>query len=186
MAIPDSELVARAQKGDLRAFDELIARHQRRVYILAYRIMGNAEDASDIGQDTFVRAWKSLKRFKGNSAFGTWLHRICVNMCLTKKRRKSYSEIPVDFDDERHRSSSGGTVTCIEKKETALFVHKVLAQMPANYRTLIVLRELEDRPFEEIAEIMGCSVASVRTKLYRARNIMRDKIRPMLYGDDVK
>src|SRR5450759_5384388 len=87
LGISDTELVARAQSGDLNAFDGLINLHQDRVFALAYRMLGNSEDAADVQQETFIQAWRSLHRFRGDAALSTWLHRIAVNICLSRRRR---------------------------------------------------------------------------------------------------
>ena len=88
MTISDHELVSRARQGDKQAFDTLVGLHQDRVFALAYRMLGSAEDAADIQQEAFVKAWRSLGKFRGDASFGTWVHRIAVNLCLARKRRK--------------------------------------------------------------------------------------------------
>jgi len=178
LAKSDEELVSQAQAGDQGAFNELVARHQDRVFALSFRIMTNFEDAADIQQETFVRAWTKLKTFKRRAEFSTWLHRITVNLCLSKKRRIS---VPVEPLDEEHLSASeSGVVSCMEKTETRAVVQAAIAELPAQYRVLIVLREIEGRSGEEIAQIVGRSPDSVRTGLYRARQILKKRIRPYL------
>lgn len=174
-----TDLVGMAKSGDIKAFDELVALHQKRVYELAYRMLGNAEDAEDVQQETFVRAWRNLRRFRQDSAFPTWLHRITVNLCISWKRRTDLSYT----DEFQHTGPS--PVECLERTEAVVTLRKILAVMPAHYKVLIVLRDLEERPFEEIAQIIGCSVESARTRLCRARNLLRDKMRPYLAEEDL-
>ena len=178
MAKSDEELVSLAQAGDEDAFDELVARHQDRVFALSYRILANAEDAADIQQETFVRAWTSLKSFKRRAAFSTWLHRITVNLCLSRKRRASIDIEPL-YEEHMSASESGG-VACMQRTETKAVVQAAISELPAHYRALIVLREIEGRSCDEIGLIVGRSPDSVRTGLYRARKLLRKKIGPYL------
>ena len=99
MAISDQELVRRAQSGDTNAFDELVARHQERVFSLAYRMLGSPEDAADVQQETFVQAWRNLRKFRQDAAFPTWLHRIAVNLCLSRKRRRQNEPLEPYMED---------------------------------------------------------------------------------------
>ena len=176
MPLTDLELVSQAQAGDTTAFDELVARRQERVFALAYSMLGSPDDAADVQQETFLRAWNKLKSFRGDSAFSTWLHRITVNLCLSRKRRRSLVDETVAFDEETHAAHED----CIGAADTAMAVAKALAELPARYRALIVLREIEGRPLDEIAQITGGSVASMRTRLCRARKLLREKLRPYL------
>ena len=178
MAKSDEELVSLAQAGDQVAFDELVARHQDRVFALSFRMMANVEDAADIQQETFVRAWTKLRSFKRRAAFSTWLHRITVNLCLSRKRRASIDIEPL-YEEHISASESGG-VACMQRTETKAVVQAAIAELPAHYRVLIVLREIEGRSCDEIGLIVGRSPDSVRTGLYRARKLLRKKIGPYL------
>ncbi len=190
----DQKLVEMAQAGDLRAFDELVARHQARVYALARRILGNAEDAADVQQETFVRAWKSLPKFRLDSELGTWLHRITVNLCLTRKRRKEPISA-TEFNEDIRVGDGGRTwegeapaepsaVVTIERTEMMRAVRGVISLMPAHYRVVLVLRDIEDRPFAEIARILDCSEQSARVRATRARQMLRERMRPYLEGTE--
>lgn len=171
-----------AQSGDTGAFDALVALYQDRIFALAYRMLGDTEDASDVQQETFVRAWRSLRKFRADSAFSTWLHKIAMNLCLSRKQRKrAYDTIPFDED----MPSSQGSVACIEKTQVKTDVQKIIAGLPAHYRALIVLREIEGRSFEEIAQILGCSAASARTRTSKARAILRERLWPYLTEEDL-
>lgn len=174
------ELVASARSGNVNAFETLIGLHQERVFALAYRILGNAEDAADVQQETFVLAWRSIHKFRMNSTFSTWLHRIAVNLCLTRKRRRHVEVVELPNDELLGCSVEPIESVCLERAETGAIVRKVIASLPTHYRTLIVLREIEERSFEEIAEILGCSVQSARTRLSKARKLLRERLEPYI------
>lgn len=172
-------LVELAKAGDLRAFDALVSLHQNQVHALAYRILGHDEDAADVQQETFVQAWRNLRKFRRESQFSTWLHRITVNLCLSRKRRREISCEPLE-DHLCLRSPEPSPAACLERTEDAAAVRRVIDAMPGHYRVLIVLREMEERSYDEIAEILGCSIESVRTRLHKARKLLREKMRPYI------
>jgi len=176
-------LVGPATRGDVRAFDALVSLHQDRVFALAYRMLGDSEDAADVQQETFLQAWRNLRKFRGEAEFSTWLHRITVNLCLSRKRRKVIVSEPLD-DHVLVRSPDPGPVACLERTETIATVRRVLDAMPAHYRVLIVLRDMEGRSYEETACVLGCSVESVRTRLHKARKLLREKMRPYIEEED--
>lgn len=183
MGISDTELVARAQSGDLNAFDGLINLHQERVFALAYRMLGNSEDASDAQQETFIQAWKNLHRFRGDAALSTWLHRITVNICLSRRRRPQPVQLEPAVEERLAGSDQTTGISCLVNAETALMVRKVIAALPPHYRALVVLREIEERSFEEIAQILGCTPASARTRASKARKLLRERLGPYLSED---
>lgn len=183
LAMSDEELVGRAQSGDTNAFDALIGRHQERVFSLAFRMLGSADDAADVQQESFVQAWRNLSKFRRDAAFGTWLHRITVNLCLSRKRRRQTEPLEPHMEDTLHSSEPSG-VACLERAETKATVRGAIAALPAHHRALIVMRDIEERPFEEIAQILGCSVQSARTRLTRARKMLRERLEPYLAEED--
>ncbi|MDO8682953.1 MAG: sigma-70 family RNA polymerase sigma factor [Armatimonadota bacterium] len=183
MAVSDRELVLRAQKGDLKAFDELVLRHNQRVYILARRILGNHEDALDVHQEAFLRAWKSIRKFRGDSEFSTWLYRITVNSCLSRKRIREQSRDHVEFDEEIAGHSGSFSTNSLEQTESVIAARQILSSLPERYRVFLILRELDGRSYEEIAEIMDCSVDTVKTSLYRARKQLLEKVAPRIEGE---
>lgn len=183
MGVSDEELVARARAGDVGAFDELVARHQERVYALAYRVLGDAEDAADIQQESFVRAWTSLSRFRGDAAFSTWLHRITLNLCLTRKKRKPAAS--AEILDEEHGYPGGlEDHGCRDALVDALAVRQILSEIPARHRSLLVLREIEGRSVAEIAEMLGGSEGAVRKHLWRARKLFRARAERVFREDE--
>lgn len=180
LVISDEELVASAQSGNVKAFDTLIGLHQERVFALAYRILGNTEDAADVQQETFVQAWRSIRKFRGSSAFSTWLHRIVVNRCLSRKRRKQVELIEPNNDELLRYSVEAVGTACLERAETRAIVRRIIDSLPTHYRVLIVLKEIEERSFEEIAAIIGCSIQSARTRLSKARKMLRERLEPYI------
>lgn len=162
------------------AFDQLVARHQSRAYALAYRIMWNGDDAADVQQETFVRAWRSLRKFRCEAEFATWLHRITVNLCLSMKRKSENSRTEPLVEDRLRYSSQPAGAVCMEATETALALRKAIGAMPNHYRAMLVLREIEGRCFEEIGRILGCSAQSARVRACKARKLLRDRMRPYL------
>lgn len=180
MGISETELVARAQSGNPNAFDSLIGLHQDRVFALAYRMLGNAEDAADVQQETFIQAWRNLNKFRGDAALSTWLHRITVNVCLSRRRRPEPVQLEPEMEDRLSAGSESDGVSCLIDTETSMIVRKVIAGLPAHYRALVVLREIEDRPFDEVAQIVGCSPASARTRASKARKLLRERLKPYL------
>ena len=180
MAKSDADLVELAQSGNLGAFDELMSIHQERVYALAYRMLSNSEDASDVQQETFVRAWKSIGKFRRDAELSTWLHRIAVNICLSMKKRREFTVSEPLFEDSIRLSHEPCGVATLEATETAMALRKVMAAIPAHYRALLVLREIEGRRFEEVARILGCSEQSARTRASKARKLLRERMRPYL------
>jgi RNA polymerase sigma-70 factor (ECF subfamily) len=157
--------------------------HQERVFALAYRILCNMEDAADVQQETFLKAWQFLHRFRGDAKFSTWLHRITVNLCLSRKRRIMPDFVSFD-NDLLERSADSQTQTCEDKVAAAMSVRSAMAELAASHRAVIVLREIEERPFEEIAKILGCSVGSARVRCCKARKLLRDKLEACLKEED--
>lgn len=173
----DSNLVSAAQDGDATAFDLLIQRHQERVFALAYHMLGNAEDAKDVQQEAFVRAWTKIRGFRELSSFTTWLHKIAVNICLAKRRgsRPVYS-----LEQDEALAVQSDSTDCQERLVNALVVRELLDELPAGHRTLLVLREVDGMSIEEIAEVTGSSVGAVRKQLWRVRKLFGERLRQQM------
>ena len=166
-AAADAELVRRAQTGDREAFDEIVRRHQRQVYQLCYRFVGNHEDASDLAQDVFVRAYKALGGFKGQSAIATWLYRIGVNVCLNRKALKT---LPIDPMPELELADpkSEGADAAVLRGERARKVRAAIARLPTKQRATLILRAYQDLSHDQIAQILGSSVGAVKANFFHA------------------
>jgi RNA polymerase sigma-70 factor (ECF subfamily) len=159
----DEELVRRFTRGDRAAFGALVERHERRVYNLAYRMLGRPEDAADATQDVFLICLRKLGGFQGRSAFSTWLHRVSVNVCYEVLRKRS-RERPSDEEIEPppgpdHADASAASID----------VHRALQRVPDEFRTVLLLHDLQGVPYEEIAEALGAPVGTVKSRLHRGR-----------------
>ncbi len=183
--ITDELLVYRARDGDLRAYEVLIQRYQDKVYNLAARMINNREDAHDLVQETFIQIYKSLRHFRGDCSFGTWLYRVATNKCLDFLRRKKPEQVfhPASEKDELIADSRDGPEESLLKEEEAYVVRKALASLPRNYRIVLVLHHYQLLGYKEIAEILDLPVKTVATRLYRARRILREKLTGGEYGE---
>jgi RNA polymerase sigma-70 factor (ECF subfamily) len=175
----DEELVTRAQGGDVDSFNQLILRWERPIYALAYRVIGREEDARDVSQEAFLRAFRALPAFKGQAKFSSWLYRIALNLCrdwIRKQRRAPVQQIPEGVDPIE-MASAGGPIESIEelvaRKELSEVVSEAIAQLPEEQRTAIVLKEYHGMTFQEIADLQGCPLSTVKTRLYQGLTVLR-------------
>ncbi len=166
-AAGDAELVRLAQSGSREAFDEIVRRHQRQVYQLCYRFAGSHEDASDLAQDVFVRAYKALKGFKGESALTTWLYRIGVNVCLNRKALKTLPVDPMPLLEPPDMRTERADAAVL-RGERAREVRAAIARLPNKQRATLILRTYHELPHDEIAKILGSSVGAVKANFFHA------------------
>ena len=162
--LSDPDLVRRFQGGEERAFDLLMARHERRVYNLAYRMLGNPDDARDATQDAFLSCFRHLAQFRGDSAFSTWLHRIALNACYDVLRRRRDT---TSLDDRRVEPSP--VADHADRAAVGADVQRALMAVPPDFRAVLVMHELQDLPLEEIATALDVPVGTVKSRLYRGR-----------------
>jgi RNA polymerase sigma-70 factor (ECF subfamily) len=183
----DDELLVDARNGNKRAFGKLVTRYEKKIYNLAYRITGNFEDASDIFQDTFAQAFRKLSTFKGESKFATWLYRIAVNLSLMKKRkdkkRYTYSLDETIFnvqgDVQRQQLRYDWSETPLDKlehKELSEMLNKAISKLPPKYKAALVLRDINGLSNKEVANILDISLASTKSRIHRARLLLREKL----------
>jgi RNA polymerase sigma-70 factor (ECF subfamily) len=177
----DLTLVQQAQAGDAAAFDELVRRYQRQIYGVVYHMTSHHEDASDLAQEAFVKAWQALKSFKGDSSFFTWIYRIAVNRTLnqlkTRKFRESkhrFSINDLDAEAENHPDMVALVAHNTPRRDLALVelqerLNEAMAQLSENHRLVVTLHDIQGLPHEAIAQIMNCNTATVRTRLFYAR-----------------
>ena len=181
----DEELVRRSKLGNTRAFDELVTRHRRRIFALVYQMLGSADEAMDVAQEVFIRAWQSLEGFDGRHAFSTWLHRIATNraidICRMRARRPQgeWSETPdgIDVASRTTPSTPERPGDSIDRAEVQRRIDAALATLSPDHRAVLVLREIEDLSYEEIAERVGCSHGTVMSRLFHARRKMQLELR---------
>lgn len=163
----EAELVAACLEGRRGAFDLIVERHRRPVYQICYRFMGNHEDASDLSQEVFLRAFRGLKNFKGGSTLGTWLHRIAVNTCLNRLALKTPRTEPINemqHVDTRSESASERLL----RDERAVKVRAALARLPKKQRAALILRTYQDLSHQEVAEVLGTSVGAAKANVFHA------------------
>ncbi|MCS7227405.1 MAG: sigma-70 family RNA polymerase sigma factor [Endomicrobia bacterium] len=193
----DIELIHLAKNGDKEAFNKLIEKYSQRVYNLCYRLTGNKFDADDIFQETFIRAYKSIKRFKGESDFGTWLYRIAMNLWISEKRKSARKKI-VSFDREIEVEDGEIQVEYVDPEESVEedvqeqqiqdLVQEQIVQLNADCQLIIILRYIEGKSYKEIARICKCSIGTVGSRIYRAFQILRKNLLPLLdeiYGKNI-
>jgi len=179
-SVDDRALVQAAQQGDMRAFEELVARHRDKIYARAYSMMRNEEAAIDLSQEAWVKGWQRLAQFHGDSSFGTWMTRVVINLCLDalRKQKRQRTESMEAIDEE-----SGGVerqmpvVTInptagLERIELRQRIDKALGQLSNEHRTALVLHEFEEMEYKEIAKVMDCSIGTVMSRLFYARRKM--------------
>jgi RNA polymerase sigma-70 factor (ECF subfamily) len=176
----EPELVKAAQKGDMAAFEELIARHRDKIYARAFSMMRNEQDAIDLSQEAWVKGWQRLAQFQGESSFGTWMTRIIINLCLDQlrkhKRQRSESIEAMDQESggvERHMPVVTVNPTAgLERTELRQRIDKALAQLSYEHRTVLILHEFEEMEYKQIAKTMECSIGTVMSRLFYARRKM--------------
>jgi RNA polymerase sigma-70 factor (ECF subfamily) len=183
----DRNLVDRARQGDREAFACLVRRHQDRAFSLAYQMVRNREDALDISQEAFARAYTSLQTFKGEASFTTWLHRIVVNLAIDGLRRRQRSGT-ASYDDTRAASEGAETDplapddpgTSLETKQIRALLARGIAQLPPAQRAVLVLREIEGMSYEEIARAVECNRGTVMSRLFYARRKLQQVLKAHL------
>jgi RNA polymerase sigma-70 factor (ECF subfamily) len=183
MTRTDEELVARATAGDLDSFNQLVARWERPIYALAYRTLGREEDARDVVQEAFLRAYRGLKGFKGEAKFSSWLYRITLNLCRDWSRRERRAPIvqvpegtdPVELADERVQTSES-VEDLVARREMSDAVAKAMAELPEEQRTAIMLKEYHGLTFQEIAGMLDCPLSTVKTRLYQGLSVLRRRL----------
>lgn len=181
-ALPDAELVKLAQAGDTRGFDELVRRYQDKVYRLCFKILRHEDDAAEALQDAFLSAFRGLKNFKAESTFSTWLYRIATNASLMKYRKRRDGHVSLEQSQSSNENSetmqlpdwSQQPVKDLLDSETREIMAEGIQRLPEELRTVFVLRDVQDMSNAEVAEVLGLSIAAVKSRLHRARRSLRD------------
>jgi RNA polymerase sigma-70 factor (ECF subfamily) len=191
-AATDQQLVSRVQKGDSRAFDLLVLKYQHKIFGLIGRYVRDADEVQDVAQEAFIKAYKAIPNFRGDSAFYTWLYRIAINTAknylVSRARRPPGTDVEIG-DAEYYEG--GGRLREIETPESALFgaelkevVEDAISGLPEDLRTAITLREFDGLSYEDIADIMDCPVGTVRSRIFRAREAIDALVRKQMSGED--
>lgn len=185
----DQQLVERAQRGDKHAFELLVVKYQRRLGRLISRFVRNAAEAEDLAQEAFIKAYRALPAFRGDSAFYTWLYRIGINTAknhLLAQGRKAPTSTPFDteeaedFEDASLLHEVATPENELMSKQVVDVVNASLQQLPEDLRTALTLREIEGLSYEEIAAVMNCPIGTVRSRIFRAREVVATNLRPLL------
>ena len=185
----DQQLVERAQRGDKRAFELLVLKYQRKLGRLLSRFVRDAAEVEDVTQEAFIKAYRALPSFRGDSAFYTWLYRIGINTAknyLVALGRRAPTTTGFDneeaegFEDAEQLRDANTPESELEGKEIAGAVNKAMDALPEDLRTAITLREIEGLSYEEIAEVMNCPIGTVRSRIFRAREAIAARLRPLL------
>lgn len=186
----DQQLVERVQRGDKQAFDLLVIKYQRRLARLLSQFIRDAAEVDDVTQETFIKAYRALPSFRGDSAFYTWLYRIGINTAknflVTQGRRAPTTSIGFDnedaenFEEGSQLREMNTPESELMSKQIAQTVNQTLQELPEELRMAITLREIEGLSYEEIAGIMNCPIGTVRSRIFRAREAIAEKLRPML------
>jgi len=187
--VPELDLVRQAQAGDTEAFDQLVSRYRIRVFGMIYNMVHNEQDAWDLAQDSFLKAWKSIARFRGQSSYYTWMYRIVMNVTIDWLRKKQVKGAGAEFDDAiqlKEIDPAAHTVPHadplphegMQHKEIRRRIDAAIAQLSPEHRAVILMKEIEDMQYHEIAESLGCSIGTVMSRLFYARkklqNLLRD------------
>lgn len=178
--IPEPDLIRLAQQGDAAAFEGLYRLHNRRVYSLCLRMVGNTAEAEDLTQEAFLQLFRKISTFRGESAFSTWLHRLAVNVVLMKLRKKSGKETSLeqvtdpDEDSGTPRRDFGTLDIRLSGSLDRVNLQRAVEQLPPGYRAVFVLHDVQGFEHNEIAEIMGCSIGNSKSQLHKARMRLRD------------
>jgi len=179
MVATDEELVVKSMAGDVESFNQLVLRWERPIYALAYRVIGRDEDARDVVQQTFLRAFRALPGFKGQAKFSSWLYRIALNLCrdwIRRKKRTPLVEMPEGIDVVELASERGPAESIedlVARQEMSRIVAEGMKKLPEEQRTAIVLKEYYGLTFQEIADLQGCPLSTVKTRLYQGLTVLR-------------
>ncbi|HRF87447.1 MAG: RNA polymerase sigma factor RpoE [Cellvibrionales bacterium] len=183
----DEQLVARVQKGDKRSFDLLVLKYQHKVLALVRRYVKDHAEAEDVAQESFVKAYRAIGSFRGDSAFYTWLYRIAVNTAknaLDARKRRPASDVDIDEVEDYAFSDAlrveENPENLLATQDVHRVVQEVLANLPEELRRALELREFDGLAYEEIAAVMACPIGTVRSRIFRAREAIDEAIRPLL------
>ena len=177
----DELLIRRAQRGDADAFEQLLLEHQKNVYNLCYRMAGNPDDAMDLSQETFLRAWRCLDQYQFASAFSTWLYRLCSNICIDfLRRRRRQQTVPLTFEDADSEEQTYAVPDAqplpeeqVELKLTRETLAAAMAQLLPEHRAVLQLRVVNEMSYEQIADVLDIQIGTVKSRLSRARNQLK-------------
>ncbi len=182
-ATTDEQMVERALSGDPEAFGEIVRRWERRIFALAFGMLGREEDARDATQETFLAAFRNLRGFRGEAKVSSWLHRIAVNQCITRQRRaKVRSETALEDEAEKNAAVFISPVDVspartVESREQSIAVRRAVSALPPDLRQVVVMKEFEELTFQEISDVLGVPLSTVKSRLYAALRQLQMRLR---------
>ena len=191
--VSELELVRQCQTGSAEAFDELVTRYRTRVFAMIYNMVHNEQDAWDLAQESFVKAWRSIKRFRGRSSFYTWIYRIVMNVTIDWLRKKQIKGAGLEFDeaiqltqiDPASRTAPKADPLPhmrMERSEIRARIDEAIKQLSPDHRAVILMKEIEEMQYHEIAETLGCSIGTVMSRLFYARRKLQSLLRDVYEG----
>ena len=180
----ESELVERAKNGDTKAFEELMKRNQGKIYNLGLRLLGNSQDAADLLQETFIKAYESLPSFEGKSSFSTWLYRIATNFALMKLRKEKRNKVSLEelkeISDTKYKRRisdwSENPYAHFKNEELRVLLENVINSLPPKYKSVFILHDVEGLPLAKVSEILSLSIPAVKSRVHRSRLYLREKL----------
>ena len=173
-ATSDEQIVERALTGDAEAFGEIVRRWERKIFVLAFGMLGREDDARDATQETFLAAFRNLRAFRGEAKVSSWLHRIAINQCISRQRRaKVRSESALDDEEEKHAANLAAPLhyspaRVVEERQTNAAVRRAVNSLPLELRQVVVMKEFEELTFKEIADVLDLPLSTVKSRLYTA------------------
>ncbi len=180
----DARLAKLARKGDRSAFGELVDLYKDKIFHLAYRMLGNKQEAEDVMQDTFLRVYKNLDKYDANQKFSTWIYRIATNLCIDRLRKRKWNfSLDAEISDAEGldwysmlQSEEPGPEKQILLSETQRQIRSAIGALPEKYRSVVVLRYLQDLSLQEISEVLGMPVTTIKTRVHRGREFLRKRL----------
>ncbi len=183
-AISDAECVRKLQRGETDAFETLIRRHQKTIFNLAYRMLGDYDEAAEISQETFLSAYRAIGNFRGDANFSTWLYRIALNHATTRRKSlntRQQRSVPME-NSEPASDPNPGPPESMEKKEIRQRVQQALNRLEPDDAAVILLRDLQDVPYEEVARVLEVPIGTVKSRLHRARQALKSELASYFYA----
>ena len=178
--ISDGECVRRVHEGNIDAFEVLVRRHQKTIFNLLYRMLGDYDEAAEAAQETFLSAYRAIGRFRGDSNFSTWVYRIAINQASSRRRNLSQSQartLPLE-SAEKINQAGADPAERVEQQEIQQEVQKALKELDENDAAIILLRDLQDVPYEEVARVLNVPMGTVKSRLHRARRALKARLQP--------
>ncbi len=184
--VPDIKIIKKVALGDGNAFEQLVKKYEHSVFNTIYRYIGDSDEACDIAQEVFIKVWRHAKSFKGKSKFTTWLHRIVVNQCLSYRSKRKLRIVSLDETMEKGKIPESLKVEIeFEGKRKAEIVRKAIDELPGRQRIALILSKFDNKSYAEIAQIMGVSLSSVESLIFRAKENLKKRFLPMREKDEI-